>query len=83
VCSFLKKIFPDLDACSAFGETPTEALREVELAKEAWFEAARAEGKAIPNRETARSFIRRPWPAKATKQTTDYTDYTDSTLESV
>lgn len=26
---------PDLDACSAFGETPTEALREVELAKEA------------------------------------------------
>ena len=39
---------PDLDACSAFGETPTEALREVELAKEAWLEAARAEGKAIP-----------------------------------
>lgn len=39
---------PDLDACSAFGETPTEALREVELAKAAWIEAAKAEGKAIP-----------------------------------
>lgn len=24
---------PDLEACSAFGETPEEALREVEIAK--------------------------------------------------
>lgn len=39
---------PDLEACAAFGETPGEALREVELAKTAWLEAARAEGKAIP-----------------------------------
>ena len=39
---------PDLGACSAFGETAIEALREVELAKAAWIEAARAEGKPIP-----------------------------------
>jgi len=39
---------PDLDACSAFGNTPEEALAEVEQAKQAWLEAARAEGKPIP-----------------------------------
>ena len=39
---------PDLEACSAFGETPAEALAEVERAKAAWLEAARAEGKTIP-----------------------------------
>lgn len=40
---------PDLEACSAFGESPTEALREVEIAKEAWLEAAKAEGKPVPS----------------------------------
>ena len=39
---------PDLEACSAFGETPEEALRQVKIAKDAWLEAARAEGKPIP-----------------------------------
>lgn len=39
---------PDLVACSAYGETAIEALREVELAKAAWLEAAKAEGKPIP-----------------------------------
>jgi predicted RNase H-like HicB family nuclease len=39
---------PDLEACSAFGDTPEEALRQVEIAKGAWLEAARAEGKPIP-----------------------------------
>ncbi len=39
---------PDLEACSAFGRTPDEALKQVELAKIAWLEAARAEGKPIP-----------------------------------
>jgi len=39
---------PDLEACSAFGTTPTEALAEVEKAKQAWLEAARAEGKPVP-----------------------------------
>ena len=39
---------PDLRVCSAFGTTPEEALREVQLAKVAWLEAARIEGKPIP-----------------------------------
>ena len=39
---------PDLDACSAFGESPAEALAEVQQAKEAWLEAAKAVGKPIP-----------------------------------
>ena len=39
---------PDLEACSAFGETPEQALNEVERAKTAWLEAARAAGKPIP-----------------------------------
>ena len=39
---------PDLDACSAFGTSPREALDELETARGAWIEAARAEGKPIP-----------------------------------
>lgn len=39
---------PDLKHCSAFGETPEEALREVLVAKDAWLEAARSAGKSIP-----------------------------------
>lgn len=39
---------PDLKYCSAFGETEAEALREVLIAKQAWLEAARANGKPIP-----------------------------------
>jgi predicted RNase H-like HicB family nuclease len=39
---------PDLRHCSAFGKTPMEALKQVQIAKEAWIEAAKAEGKRIP-----------------------------------
>ena len=39
---------PDLESCSAFGETPAQALAEVERARDAWLEAARAAGKPIP-----------------------------------
>ena len=39
---------PDLAMCSAFGETPAEALTEVEAAKRLWLESAKAEGKPIP-----------------------------------
>ncbi len=39
---------PDLDACSAFGEDPSQALSEVLLAKEAWIAAARDSGRPIP-----------------------------------
>ena len=39
---------PDLKHCSAFGNTPQEALAEVLKAREAWLEAARKNGKPIP-----------------------------------
>ena len=39
---------PDLEACSAFGETPAQALAEVEQAKAAWLEAIKAAGKPAP-----------------------------------
>lgn len=40
---------PDLVHCSAFGETPEEALSEALAAKLAWLDAAKAEGKPIPS----------------------------------
>ena len=39
---------PDLEACSAFGSTPEDALSEVKLAKAAWLEAAVQACKPIP-----------------------------------
>ena len=39
---------PDLKFCSAFGDTPESAVREVALAKAAWLEAAQSAGKPIP-----------------------------------
>jgi predicted RNase H-like HicB family nuclease len=39
---------PDLEPCSAFGETPEEALAEVLVAKEGWLETARANHFPIP-----------------------------------
>lgn len=39
---------PDLKHCSAFGDTPEDAVREVLIAKNVWLQAARAAGKPIP-----------------------------------
>jgi predicted RNase H-like HicB family nuclease len=39
---------PDLQFCSAFGDSPEEAVREIAIAKAAWLETAREEGKPIP-----------------------------------
>ncbi len=39
---------PDLEACSAFGRTPAEALVEVQKARKAWLAVARKERKPIP-----------------------------------
>jgi predicted RNase H-like HicB family nuclease len=41
---------PDLQYCSAFGDTAEEALREVEIAKAAWLETAREKGRPVPER---------------------------------
>lgn len=55
------KIFPDpegdgdyiaeieeLKGCSAFGETPEQALKEVKIAMKLWIETAKKHGKPIP-----------------------------------
>lgn len=39
---------PDLEACSAFGETAEQALAELEKAKAAWLEVARERGDEAP-----------------------------------
>lgn len=39
---------PDLVSCSAFGKTPQEALKQVQIAKKAWLDVARDLGKPIP-----------------------------------
>jgi predicted RNase H-like HicB family nuclease len=39
---------PDLRFCSAFGETPQDALAEVQVAMEAWLATARERGMSIP-----------------------------------
>ena len=39
---------PDLKSCSAFGDSPEEAVREVLVAKEGWLESCREHGKPIP-----------------------------------
>ena len=39
---------PDLKFCSAHGETPDEALREVQVAQKAWLASAKAHKQRIP-----------------------------------
>jgi predicted RNase H-like HicB family nuclease len=39
---------PDLKFCSAFGDSPEEALRELEVAKKLWLESAIQEKRSIP-----------------------------------
>ena len=39
---------PDLKSCSAHGDTPEEAMRELSVAMELWLEVAREHGMPIP-----------------------------------
>lgn len=39
---------PDLKSCSAFGETPQEALEQVLIAKAAWLATAKKHKKPVP-----------------------------------
>jgi predicted RNase H-like HicB family nuclease len=39
---------PDLRFCSAFGDTPTEALKELLIAKEMWLECSKERFDSIP-----------------------------------
>jgi len=49
---------PDLEACSAFGASPEEALAEVEKAKDAWLTAAREAAREILELATGRPSTR-------------------------
>ena len=40
---------PDLEGCSAFGDSPEDAVREVGIAKQLWLETARKHGDPIPD----------------------------------
>jgi predicted RNase H-like HicB family nuclease len=40
---------PDLEACSAFGKTPEEALAELRIARGAWLAAAKKARRRIPS----------------------------------
>lgn len=39
---------PDLKTCSAFGDTPEEALAEARIAMDGWIETALANDMAVP-----------------------------------
>ncbi len=39
---------PDLDACSAYGRTPQEAVAEVVVARDSWLAVARELGRTVP-----------------------------------
>jgi predicted RNase H-like HicB family nuclease len=39
---------PDLKSCSAFGDTPEEALAEARIAVEGWIETALANDMTVP-----------------------------------
>ena len=39
---------PDLRYCSAWGDTPEQAIHEIQIAMHNWLEAAREHGKPIP-----------------------------------
>lgn len=41
-------VVPDLKGCSAFGDTPEDALREIQIAKQLWLDSAREHGDPIP-----------------------------------
>jgi predicted RNase H-like HicB family nuclease len=41
-------VAPDLEGCSASGETPEEAAREIQVAIDLWLESDRAHGDTIP-----------------------------------
>lgn len=44
----ISRTYPTLFYCSAFGATPEDALRELNIAKDAWLQAAAEAGKPIP-----------------------------------
>jgi predicted RNase H-like HicB family nuclease len=52
---------PDLRYCSAFGDTPAEAIAEVEKAKEGWLSSAREHGSPSPSQDTVQRSTSSPY----------------------
>ena len=50
---------PDLEHCTAHGATPVEAVRQVEIAMEAWLDAARRTASQSRRLNIGRQFTRR------------------------
>ena len=48
---------PDLRSCSAFGDTPEEALHEIQIARDAWMDTARDHGHPIPEPSFGPPFV--------------------------
>jgi predicted RNase H-like HicB family nuclease len=42
-------VAPELLGCSAFGETPEEAMKELQVAAELWLRATKEMGRSIPH----------------------------------
>jgi predicted RNase H-like HicB family nuclease len=42
---------PDLENCSAFGDTPKQALEEMMIAQKLWLDDAKESGREIPQRK--------------------------------
>ncbi len=56
---------PDLPGCSAFGEKPEKALKELQTAVDLWLRVAKKEGRAVPpppqgRRYSGRTVVRMP-----------------------
>ena len=60
---------PDLPHCSACGETVDEALKEVQIAKRLWIEAAREIGRKIPEIIVSIPTMNKIIPSINTKET--------------
>lgn len=41
-------VAPDLPGCSAFGETPAAAMREMQDAMDSWLQGCKAMGRPLP-----------------------------------
>jgi predicted RNase H-like HicB family nuclease len=51
---------PDLEHCSAFGDTPAQALSELLIAQELWLQVAREHNDPIPEAQYV-SLASHPW----------------------
>ena len=52
---------PDLEYCSAFGETPQKALNELMIAYELWVESARENGLNMPSVTYKPQYLQSAW----------------------